>query len=470
MKLTWLLKTHGYCELLNKVIKLYEPSEQCQLAVEAFPTGRDPWCDIVCGAEYSGNATPYRDPRTWEGRSERLNIRDFRMRPDRDFPTYVEDGELFKNTYRPPVHKGTGDVETFKEFIKHLLPVEFEPGVVLRLARLQMAGAGYPRHRGGYGRIGRRGSDLRHRARHALRHHPAAARQRLRPANRLRHHDRQVVAERVHRLARRAHPRPWSTKAKDTADASKWSERRAVWERLKSIIEPRAVMASFTLKNGQMFYGLCFAGYIIATNNLDAIQIPPGDRRFGCLANGERMTDELASRLQAWMDQPGNVAALARWLEQRDISKFDPFEAPVTLTKTAMQEMSRTDRDEAFLAVRKLFGKSALFTAEQFHQAMKQTKSQAGVAKERMTSPRGSTPARQATTSNNEEFRMPKRKGDGKRPLLLRWRDYDGPVVEKVEDAQAQVAITGKLIDAETDEAVAEILRGLRVLHGEAGD
>ena len=35
------------------------------------------------------------------------------------------------------------------------------------------------------------------------------------------------------------------------------------------------------------------------------------------------MTGEMAPRLQAWMDDPGNIAALARWLAARDISKFE---------------------------------------------------------------------------------------------------------------------------------------------------
>ena len=75
--------------------------------------------------------------------------------------------------------------------------------------------------------------------------------------------------------------------AKDTADAGRWSERRAAYERLKSIIDPRAIERSFIVKGHQRFFGLCFAAFLIFTNNLDAIQIPAGDRRFGCLANGD---------------------------------------------------------------------------------------------------------------------------------------------------------------------------------------
>ena len=218
-----------------------------------------------------------------------------------------------------------------------------------------------------------------------------------------------------------------------------------------------------------MFYGLCFAGFLIATNNLDAIQIPDGDRRFAVLANGGRMTAEMAKKLQTWMEQEGNIAALAQWLETSDLEKFDPFDAPETLTKKAMQEMSRTDRDEAFLTVRKLFGRAALFTGEQFHRAMV-AEVPAKTAMREDFGAWASHRLRQTTTSRDGEFRMPLRKSDNKRVLILRWRDYEGPAVKTAEDAQAKVAIIEKILAANTTEERAALLRGLRVIHSEAGD
>ena len=38
----------------------------------------------------------------------------------------------------------------------------------------------------------------------------------------------------------------------------------------------------------------------------------------------------------------------------------------MTLTKTAMQELAVSERDEAFIAVRRRIGKNGLFTGEQF--------------------------------------------------------------------------------------------------------
>jgi hypothetical protein len=234
------------------------------------------------------------------------------------------------------------------------------------------------------------------------------------------------------------------------------------------LIDPRATVRSFTIKHVTTFYGLCFAGFLLFTNHLDAIQIPPGDRRFGVLSNGEQMTGEMAKALQTWMEQEGNIAALSRWLEARNIEKFEPFKAPETMAKKAMQEMAMSERDEAFLTVRKLFGKAALFTGAQFHRAMRAEVPQRIGAREDFATWVDHR-LRQSTTSDSRRFRMPPREIDKKRPLILRWRDYDGPVLEKVEDAQAKVAITEKLLEAE-NEAVANTLRGLYVLHGKTID
>ena len=166
------------------------------------------------------------------------------MRPDRDFPTYTEGGETFKNTYRRPVHEGTGDVQTFIDFMKHLLPVEFErewfldwlahkwrnpaiPGVAVVMVASEVEGQIFGTGRG-------------------------------------------MLRDVLQRLLGKAYARPvdfdimtgkssqgvftdWLAgsilimvdEAKDTADASRWSERRAVYERLKAIIDPKAVERAF---------------------------------------------------------------------------------------------------------------------------------------------------------------------------------------------------------------------------------
>ena len=460
-KIDWLLQTHGYCELLDKVVKLYEASDQCLLAPLAFARSRRAWNEATKGKR--GALKIIYATSIWEMHPTRRSIRGIRMRPDMPFPTYQENGELFKNTYLRPVHTGEGNVQTFLDFMVHLIPDEFErnwfldwlahkwvkpeiPGIAVVMVASDIEGQIFGTGRG-------------------------------------------MLRDIVQRLLGRAYARPlnfdvltgksaqgvytdWLAgvilvmvdEAKDTPDSGRWSERRAVFERLKEIIDPRVVERAFQVKWGQQFYGLCFAGFLIATNNLDAIQIPAGDRRFGVLANGGRMQAEMAKKLQTWMDQPGNIAELARWLEARDLRAFDPFEAPETLTKSVMQELARSERDEAFITVRRRLGKGALFTGEQILRAMQQEVG-AEVARREDFMAWVRHRVRAAATAYDEEFRMP-RGPDGKRAYILRWRDYDGPVVKKVEDAQGQVGITEKIIGAET-EAQAAALRKWRVLHGE---
>ena len=64
------------------------------------------------------------------------------------------------------------------------------------------------------------------------------------------------------------------------------------------------------------------------------------------------------------MEQPGNIAALAGFLERRDLSGFDAYTPLRTATKAVMQELARSELDDGFAAARKLLGRGALFTGE----------------------------------------------------------------------------------------------------------
>ena len=54
-KLTWLLLTHGFCELLDRVVKLYEPSDECLLTRPAFTFSRKPWHEVIDRARRGGD-------------------------------------------------------------------------------------------------------------------------------------------------------------------------------------------------------------------------------------------------------------------------------------------------------------------------------------------------------------------------------------------------------------------------------
>ena len=116
------------------------------------------------------------------------------------------------------------------------------------------------------------------------------------------------------------------SEAKDTPDAGRWSARRATYERMQELVDPRAVERPFTGQATADVHALAFASYLIYSNHRRRPANPGGDRSVPALSNGVRMPPEMAKALQAWMDQPGNIANWrGGW--RRDNSKFDAFQA-----------------------------------------------------------------------------------------------------------------------------------------------
>jgi hypothetical protein len=82
-KIDWLLQTHGYCELLDKVVKLYEPSVECLLAPLAFARSRRSWNEATTGKRGGLHITCAAV--IWEIHPKRIDIKGIRMRPDMPF-------------------------------------------------------------------------------------------------------------------------------------------------------------------------------------------------------------------------------------------------------------------------------------------------------------------------------------------------------------------------------------------------
>jgi hypothetical protein len=291
------------------------------------------------------------------------------MRPDRDYPLFEELGAFYKNTYLRPIHAGEGEVDTFLDFIGHLLPLEEErtwfldwlahkhrhpdvPGITIIMVAANEAGPVYGAGRG------------------MLRDILA----RLMGPRYVTTIDFDVFSG---RSAQGVYT-DWGaystlvtvSESRDTVDGGRWAAQRAVYERIKEIVDPRPVERTFMRKGLPAFRAVSFASYMIFSNNRDALQIPAGDRRVTALQNGQQLPPARAAALQAWMDQPGNIAALAAALERRDIEGFNAYEPLRTATKDTMQELARSELDDAYDAVRRRIGPSRLFTGEQVRQAV----------------------------------------------------------------------------------------------------
>jgi len=281
---------------------------------------------------------------------DRIEVAGARMRPDKERPTYEEDGKRWINTYTPPDHQAAGgSPEGGKAFIAQLLPDEGErhwftqwlahkiihpyvPGpAVLMVAR--QFGTG----RGTLGvLVGKLlGADY-------------------------------VTQLPFHMFAGKSYQSQYDdwgaetlmavvTEASEAGEASRYAAKADTYTHIKSLIEPRAVMRKYVSKK-QHFKALSFTSYLIATNDVDALPIPANDRRFAVLSNGEAADPEFWIEINRWMDNPANIAAFHEYLMTYDLEGYSPYEAPPrTEAQIMMAEMGRSaiDRcvDAALLAM-----------------------------------------------------------------------------------------------------------------------
>jgi hypothetical protein len=454
----WLLSTYGYCAVTDTVVELWRPSAECQLKPAAFERRFSVWFEKIVGPR--GGVTTLRATDVWGEQECRMHLQGVRMRPDMPYPLYEEGGEPFKNTYKRPVHAGVGDIGPWLRFMVHLLPNEIErewfcswlahkwrnpgvPGVAVVMVACDGNGPVYGAGRG------------------ILRDVLA----RLIGPKYVQPVDFDVLTG---KSAQGVYT-DWGAyallvtvnEAKDTADSGRWAEKRAVYERLKELVEPRAIERLFHVKGSPAFRALSFASYLIFSNNRDSLQVPPDDRRFTALANGKRMTGAMAQELTWWMQNPGSIAALARWLDARDLTEFDAFTPLVTATKTAMQELARSEMDDWFAAARERIGRDQLFVSSEVY---------AIIVGEAGSESRGDEFKRRVQRriktdcmSVGNDWRMP-RDSSGGRARILVWRDYDGPEVPDIKTAISAVEAGAK---ARTPKKLDR--KGLTVLEGGVG-
>jgi len=436
-KVAWLLATRGYCEYTDRVVELYKPGDECQTRRIAFQFEFRSWYITTIGPR-GGKDNAYATS-GWELHKDRVSIAGVRMRPDRPFPTYLEKGELFKNTYQRPRHTGVGDIAVWHAFMAHLLPDEAErnwfcdwlahkfrnpgiPGVAVIMVAANENGPVYGAGRG--------------MLRDVL--------ERLFNGAYVRTIDFDIFSG---KSAQAAYT-DWAaysvlvtvSEAKDTAESGRWADRRATYERLKETVDPRPVERTFTVKGLPAFRALAFASYLIFSNNFDAIQLPPDDRRATVLRNGAKMTPAMAIELQAWMNQPGNIAEVARWLEARNLTRFDAYTPMPTATKTLMQELARSEIDEAFDKIRRTIGPHGLFTGELLKAAILAELDYVGEGAETQVKRKIRAAAKRVG-----EYRLTPQAG---RHWIMGWRGAHVPVPTTEEEARTRVDHSRKLIEA----------------------
>jgi len=347
-KAKWLLMTHGFDARANKVVILYEPSEYCNMTLEAFKTLYMPWW--VEEPRQRGAPVKLFATTVWCMHERRIEIAGVRMRPDKNFPAYEEDGVVFKNTYRQPEHvdDGTGEVQTFLDFLDRFLPAVVDNDFWLewmahKLRRPDVPGTSVwfvandedgPRE----GRFGT-GRGLMFRILHAL-YGPAYCKS----------EDFDILAG----TSAQAVYTDWQAycvlatvdEAHVSPTAYRRGEKRSVYTALKNCIDPAAKRRSFKVKGGQTVDATSFCSVVVATNHANAAAIPENDRRISVLRNGREMTPAEAIAIDAWMKKPANIAALANYLMKIDLAGFNMYEPLKTEAKAQMAEQALSHMDE----------------------------------------------------------------------------------------------------------------------------
>lgn len=311
----------------------------------AFRGLLEPYAEEVVGPR--GGITKVNPADVWFGMPERITVAGIRMRPDRPRPLYEEEGQKYINSYTPPVHANpqNGDAGLGLDFIRGLLADEAETEWFLQWLAHKVRYPHIPgpavvmvatQHGTGRGTLGLLLGRLL---------------------------GRRYVKELSYSILTGASGQSqytdWGAKALmvlvteslDDPSTSGFRQRNAAYERLKEIIDPMPKERQFIPKGKPMFTAVSCASYLIATNHINALQIPREDRRFAVLMNGEPRPAWFLTQLHEWMTRPENIAALDTWLRQVDLSNYSPFVAPLkTEAREAMIEASTSDMDEAFQA------------------------------------------------------------------------------------------------------------------------
>lgn len=297
----------------------------------------------------------------WMADEVRITVDGLRMRPDQPRPVFEEDGKKFINVYSPPHHKpGVGDVRPGIDFLVHLLPDPEEREWFIRWLAFKMR---YPHIPG-----------------------PAV----VMVAHATFGTGRGTLAELVGRLFGKGYVRQLDYKdftgktyqaqyndwqgdalmvcvneSSEIDGGSQYQTKHNTYEHLKEVVEVRPTMRKIRMKGERNYWALSSTSFLIFTNHMDALPIPEHDRRFSVLQNGQPKPVEYWQRLNKWMDDEENVAALAHWLADYDLADYSPFATPPTFAgKAAMIDEAKSDLDRAIeTSLENMPGE--VFTAEQ---------------------------------------------------------------------------------------------------------
>jgi hypothetical protein len=348
-KALWLVDNYGYNALSDSVVELHKRYDACTLKPVAFARLYRAWREEVTGPKGGKSwsyATAY-----WEVDPKRLDIEAVRMRPDRPFPTYVENGLTYKKTYLAPDHATKRPLNVaelngpFVAFMERFVPDPIERAWLLD----------WMAHKQAYPEIPGTAVIFVADTEDGTREGTFGT-------------GRGLLFKVVHRLYGEQYARSQSfsilegssgqsvfndwmhgsilvtvDEAKTSPTAHRRGEKSATYEVLKDLVDPAPKRHTFNGKYKVTFDGMSYCSFWVASNHADALAIPENDRRFTVLRNGRAITPEEAKAFAAWSDDPASIAALSASLAARDLTGFNMYEPLETAGKAEMAEMALSD-------------------------------------------------------------------------------------------------------------------------------
>ncbi len=277
----------------------------------------------------------------WMSSKQHLEIVGLGMRPDMPRPVYEEEDRQFVNTYHPPAHDYTGgDTGLFFDFMDLLVPNENEREYFLNWLAYKMRYPHVPgpmivmvakRHGTGRGTL----ADI------------------LR-ALFGRSYIASIPFQHVMGKQTQSQYTDWQVdnlivivnESLET-EGSAYKSKQATYEHLKELVDPRNIERYIVVKSVQSFKAIVCASYLVASNNIDALPLADDDRRTYIIMNGDPAPETFWRRLNAWMKDPANIAALAQLLRDRDTGSYSPYAPPPPSSgKSQMIEANKTELDE----------------------------------------------------------------------------------------------------------------------------
>lgn len=362
----WLLQTQAYCPLNHTMVDLFATSEACELKPQAFQHQYIAWRHESVGPR--GGKIVDLASNAWLINTARHTVRGVRMRPDRDFPLYQEDGHFFKNTYCKPLHPPGGDLVPFLTFLERFLPDTRErewlldwmahkqrrpevPGTAVVFVADDVEDVNNGKFGTGRGMMFR-------------------AATKLFGADYTRAQSFGIVSG----TSSQGTYNDWLQgsvlvmvdEAKSaTATSHRRGERNSVYEVLKDTVDPAPKRIRVNPKGRQAYDGVSYASFWIATNHRNAMAIPRDDRRFTVLRNGRPMAQAERNAMEAWLVDDASAGALAAFLMTRDLAGFDMFMPLLTSGKADMAEMALSDVDELMEELKADKARGLVFTKAQ---------------------------------------------------------------------------------------------------------